>query len=208
MHRITITATSANRNREAWLAIRRQHLTATDWPKITGTSRWGDAFSVLDDKLNPGGDEDFKPSLPMRVGTALEPLIIRSIQKDWGPGKYLSQVFVSRKHLGFTPDLVLLATPDQWRLAEIKVSVKPWLGWVPPDYLDQVSFQATVLGIGQVQVIHLQLESWGEGLALIRSGTLPADRLTAYNVEVDEVDRRRIERKAEKWWKAHINEDL
>jgi hypothetical protein len=144
----------------------------------------------------------------MRVGTALEPLIIQSVQKDWGPGKYLSQVFVSRKHLGFTPDLVRLETPDQWLLAEIKVSVKPWRGGVPPDYLDQVSFQATVLGIGQVQVIHLQLESWGEGLALIRSGALPKGRLTAYNVEVDEVDRRGIERKAERWWKAHMNSDF
>jgi hypothetical protein len=124
--------------------------------------------------------------------------------KRQGRGDYLSQVFISRKHLGFTPDLLRINTTSDWILSEIKVSKRKWHGAVPPAVLDQVRFQATVLGIDQIQVVHLELLDWDEGLEMIQAGSLPAKRLAVYLVDMDLNERNRIERKAEKWWNAHV----
>ena len=204
MNKVTITHVNAADNREAWLALRRQHLTATDWPKITGTSRWGTAEEVTWDKLGSAPTGTFKSSLPMQVGTDLEPLIIKQAKNVLGRGEYLSQAFLARRHMGFTPDLIRLHKTTDWVLAEIKVSVAEWGGAVPPDYLDQVRFQATVLGLDRVQVFHMQLASWGEGLRLIKLGKVPPESLTVYQVEVGTAERKRIERQSLRWWKENI----
>ena len=204
MHKVTITHANATENREAWLAIRRRHVTATDWPKITGTSRWGNVGDVINGKLGEEPERWSVPPLPIRVGNELEPLIIEQTKIHLGRGDYLSQAFISRRHIGFTPDLALIDKPSGWVLAEIKVSVMEWGGSVPPDYLDQVKFQATVLGVDEVLVVHLQLRSWKEGLWMIGKGAVPTDRLVAYKVPVDEAERLHIEREAERWWKRCI----
>ena len=204
MKKVTITTANATENREAWLALRRQHLTATDWPKITGTSRWGTAEDVAWDKLNPAPGGEYKSNLPMQVGTDLEPLIINLAKNVLGRGEYLSQAFLARRHMGFTPDLIRLHKTADWVLGEIKVSVAEWGGSVPRDYLDQVRFQATVLGLDRVQVFHLQLSSWGEGLRLIKLGKLPPERLAVYQVEVSATERQRIERQSLRWWQENI----
>ena len=204
MKKVTITYVSATEKRELWLALRRQHITATDWPKITGTNPWASAGDVISDKRSSGNERWSKPDLPLQIGTDLEPMIIEKVKKMLGPGEFLSQAFVSRGHLGFTPDLARINGGSDWVLAEIKVSVMDWRGAVPAYCLDQVKFQATVLGIDQVQVIHLKLASWEEGLEMIEAGSVPMDRLAVYRVDVSEAARKLIERKAERWWKAHI----
>ena len=50
MNRITIHNVNADTDREAWLALRRNDLSATDWPKIKGSSPWAGAGEVLADK--------------------------------------------------------------------------------------------------------------------------------------------------------------
>lgn len=204
MKRFTIMNVNAKSNKKAWLELRRQHLTATDWPKITGTSRWGNADDVVADKRSYDYTGDFTPSFPMRVGTALEPLIAERVMEWMEPGEYLSQDFICRKHLGFTPDLLRIDSSSNLELVEIKVSVKDWNDEVPPDYMDQVKFQATVLGIDQVQIVHLKLPNWPEGFSIARSGNLPEEGLSVYVVDIDEAERGRVERKAERWWKENI----
>lgn len=204
MRRVKITDVNDSDNRESWLALRRQHITATDWPRINGTSRYGNASDVMTNKLVVHDDDDYVDSLPMRVGKGLEPLIVEKTIRQLGKGDYLSQVFISRKHMGFTPDLLQINKGKDWALSEIKVSKRKWSGTVPLEVLDQVRYQATVLGIGQVQVVHLELSSWEEGLEMMRSGTFLTNRLAVYRVEVNEVQRNRIERESERWWKAHI----
>jgi len=204
MYKFTISEINAHQNRAEWLALRQRFITATDWPKIMGSSRWGDASNVIDDKLYPQDGLESEASVPMRVGTALEPLIIQRVKEEWGDGDYLSQAFISRKRMGFTPDLVLQKADSDWVLAEIKVSVREWGDWVPEDYLDQVRFQATVLGIDEVQVVHLKLQNWAEGFQMIRAQSVPTERLTAFRVEVPERERRQIARQAEQWWKENI----
>ena len=206
MHRVEITNANANQHREAWLAIRRRHVTATDWPKINGTSLWGNACDVIADKLYESEEESGPTPLPLRIGSALEPLIINEIKKEWGPGTYLSQSFVSRKHLGFTPYLAKVQEGADWELAEIKVSVKKWGEEVPSHYLDQVEFQATVLGLERVHIVHLELSEWGEGFRMLRAGKVPTERLELYPIDVNSTVRRRIERKAEGWWASHIGQ--
>lgn len=203
MHQVTIHKVNSSCDREAWLALRQGYLTATDWPKITGSSRWGDDSDVIADKTLPLEGPVFEPSLPMRVGTGLEPLIIRHIRGEWGEGDDYSQVFITRKHMGFSPDL-LLWQEGRWRLAEIKVSIRSWDGWVPEDYLDQVRFQATVLGIDDVHVVHLQLASWREGLQMMRNRSVPVERLTMYEVPVTVRERRRIASQSARWWNSNI----
>ena len=204
MHRVQITNANATHHREAWLAIRRRHVTATDWPKINGTSLWGSADDVIADKLYESEEENGPTPLPMRLGAALEPLIIREIKEEWGPGDYLSQSFVSRKHLGFTPDLAKVHEGVDWELAEIKMSVKRWGEEIPSHYLDQVEFQATVLGVQRVHIVHLELCDWGEGFRMLSAGQVPKGRLEVYPIEVSSTVRRRIERRAEAWWASHI----
>jgi len=203
MHDVTLHPINADTDREAWLALRRRYLSATDWPKLTGSSPWAGEAEVLADKLGAGGEAVW--SLPMQVGKAMEPLLVDQALRLLGEGEPVTQAFLSRGHLGFTPDL-LLVKEGEWTLAEFKVSVKPWHGAVPPDYLDQVRFQATVLGLGEVQVIHLQLASWQEGLAFLEAGSVPGDRLEIYRVPVEAAERKRIGRRAEAWWARHFGD--
>lgn len=203
MHKVTIHNVNAVRDRQAWLTLRQGYLTATDWPKITGSSRWGDAYGVIADKTLPLEGPGFEPSLPMRVGTGLEPLIIRHIQDEWGEGEDYSQLFITRKHMGFTPDF-LLWQENRWQLAEIKVSIRDWGGCVPEDYLDQIRFQATVLGIGEVHVVHLKLASWGEGLKMMHNRSVPIERLKIYEVLVSATQRRLIANQSARWWNANV----
>jgi len=201
---VTLHPINADRDREAWLALRRKFLSATDWPKITGSSPWAGASDVLEDKRGPGGEAVW--TLPMRVGKALEPLIVDRALALLGPGEPVTQAFLSRGHLGFTPDLLLVREGADWTLAEIKVSVRPWNGEVPEAYQDQVKFQATVLGVGEVQVLHLELASWQEGQAFLAAGSVPPGRLRVYRVRVAKAERGRIERKAEAWWTSHFGD--
>lgn len=85
------------------------------------------------------------------------------------------------------------------------MSVKEWGGLVPPDYLDQVRFQATVLGLKQVQVVHLKPANWSEGPAMIKSGSVPPERLAVHRVMVGEDERKAIEQGAEGWWMKFVH---
>jgi len=202
MNEVTIHPVNADTDPEAWLALRRRFLSATDWPKLTGSSPWAGEDQVLEDKRGAGSGAAW--SLPMQVGKGLEPFLVDAALPLLGAGRPIAQAFLSRGRLGFTPDLLLARETGDWVLAEFKVSVAPWQGTVPGDYLDQVRFQATVLGLDEVQVIHLELRSWEEGLAFIARGAVPAERLRVYPVGVGPRERRTIERKAEAWARRHL----
>ena len=206
MHRVLITRVNATEGREAWLDLRRRHLTATDWPQITGSSRWGSEEDVIFDKLNPVTDDNGQPTLSMQVGTGLEPFVVDSCKREHGSGEYLAQAFLSRNILGFTPDMIRITPGSDWEITEIKVSVKDWGGYVPPGYLDQVRFQATVLGVDHVRVVHLKLQSLKEGFDLIKTGRVSHNRLAIYRVDVPEAERKRIERQAIRWWKDNVED--
>jgi predicted phage-related endonuclease len=209
MKPFTIHKVDGESERSAWLNLRKQFVTATDWPQITGTSPWGDAQDVMLEKASDlVEDEGGEIAVPLRVGKQLEPIIAKAIKKQWGRGQYLCPAFVTRRHLGFTPDLARIDIPTGWLLGEIKVSVKDWRGTVPPNYLDQVKFQATVLGINQVQIIHLHLSSWTEGDELTTAGVLPPGRLEWFEVLVSERERASIERRSERWWQMHVQPHL
>lgn len=71
---------------------------------------------------------------------------------------------------------------------------------MPPEYLDQVRFQATVLGLSQVQALHLQFQIGQQGLRLIEACQVVANLLTTYLVAVRATERRQIERQARQCW--------
>ena len=66
---------------EAWLAARREHITATDVAAIEGASPWRCEQDVADEKLSGNGVES---TLVMRVGNALEDLIAAAYAEQTG----------------------------------------------------------------------------------------------------------------------------
>jgi hypothetical protein len=177
----------------------RRHLTAADWPKLTGTARRGTPAEVAAGK-RPGAAPE-RPGEPL---PDLLPLIRRQARRQLGPGRYLEGGFVARGHLGFVPHLARIDRDADWVAAILAASVLPWQGEVPAELRDQARFQAMVLGVDRILVIHLQLASWEEGQAMIEAGQVPAGRLETFKVEVPAAERDRIEHQAEHWWKRHV----
>lgn len=91
-----------------------------------------------------------------------------------------------------------------WVVALLAASVLPWKGEVPAEVRDQARFQAMVLGVDRVLVIHLQLASWEEGRALVEAGQVAPARLATYKVDVPAPERDRLERQAGQWWRRHV----
>ena len=63
-------------------ADRASGIGATDSPKILGESKWGGPLSVYLSKTDPGDPDS--PSLPARVGIALEPMVAQLWSEDTG----------------------------------------------------------------------------------------------------------------------------
>ena len=203
MKPVVITPPDAACHPDAWLDLLRQHLTSADWPKITGTARRGTQADVVADK-RPDPAQTAAPSRPPESLPDLLPLIREQARKRLGPGRYLEGGLVARGHLGFVPHLVRIDQDADWVAAMLAASVLPWKDEVPSEARDQAHFQAMVLGVDRVLVIHLQLASWEEGQALVEAGLVPANRLVTHKVEAPAAVRDRLERQAAHWWKRHV----
>jgi hypothetical protein len=203
MKPVVITPIDPTFNRDAWLDLLRRHLTAADWPKITGSARRGTQADVVADK-RPGSPQAASPDRPQDPLPDLVPLIREQVRKLLGPGRYLEGGLVARGHLGFVPHLARIDRDADWVATILVASVLPWKGEVPAETRDQAQFQAMVLGVDRVLVIHLQLASWEEGQAMLEAGLVPAGRLVTYKVEAPAPERDRLERQAAHWWKRHV----
>lgn len=201
--------------KDEWLALRQKHITATDWPKIKGTSRFGNARDVLMDKLGMG--KVVEETVHMRVGKLLEPLVVETIMEEVHQTQQVNELnilfrdpmFVASGVLGCTPDLTLVVRGEIDH-TEIKVSGSAW-NEAPAGYVDQTKFQMALLGImsGQIRQVVLK-ETWEEAEAQLLAGTyvIEANQITDWPVELDPGEGEQIMLEAEEWWNTHIELEL
>ena len=169
----------------AWLAARREHVTATDIPVLLGISPWKCEQDLADEKAGGNGVES---TLAMRVGNALEDLIL---------GAYCAQTGrKARRVRGLWESATLpwaAASPDATsagKLVELK-----WSGsrsrfrdGLPDDVAAQVQWQLMVADAAAADVAALTV-----GDDDVRVFEVAADaRLQADMVAVAEDFRRRL----------------
>jgi putative phage-type endonuclease len=139
-------------DRDEWLARRRELITATDIPAILGISPWRSEGDVARDKRGELADE---PSIPMRVGQALEPLIAELYAERTGAAVERWGDLVVHPELPWAG-----ATPDYRAgdvIVECKWSASPrrWTDGLPEDYEAQVRWQLGVTGYRAADVAAL-----------------------------------------------------
>lgn len=125
-----------------WLAARRELITATDIAAIVGVDPWRSEGDVARAKLS---GETVEPSIPMRVGSHLEPLIAELWAEREGIGVERWGELVVHPELPWAG-----ATPDyraaDGRIVECKWSATPsrWRDGLPQEYEAQVRWQLGV----------------------------------------------------------------
>lgn len=166
-HRIDVEQRS-----DAWLALRRTLITATDIGAILGLSPWKSEADVAADKAGAEGQPE---TLAMRKGTFMEPFILDEYQRQ-------AEVFAYSDHGIYVSDSISWAgcSPDgfasdldgspRWLIeAKHSGSRSRWADGLPRDYEAQVRWSLGVLGLDRCDV-----------------AALVGDTLTVYTVEHDE----------------------
>lgn len=135
-----------------WLERRRALITATDIPAILGLSPYRSEGDVARDKL--GLAPESPPSVPMRVGSALEPLVAALWSEATGrPVERWGELVVSEAipWAGATPDY---RSGDC--IVECKASTaRRWSDGLPQDVEAQVRWQLGVTGLAKAEVAAL-----------------------------------------------------
>ena len=133
------------KNREEWLALRRNYITATDLVAIRGEVNWDDPLSTLRRKL--GLEPEKAPNARMTVGNILEKALRAYAMEAYGSTikawKNQGEVFYydEANHLASTPDSIYTNEVDQDELLELKTGGTPWLT-LPKRVVTQVHAQA------------------------------------------------------------------
>lgn len=140
-----MSAMAVRQGTPEWLAARRQLVTATDLPVILGLSPWKSEADLAAEKL---GAEPGEPSLPMRLGLALEPLIREEYERQTGSK-------LRRFHgLSIHPEIEwAAASPDYGVVGERRLVEAKWTtsrtrfaDGLPQDIEAQITWQCGVLG--------------------------------------------------------------
>jgi len=129
-----------------WLAARRELITATDIPVLLGISPYRSEQDLADEKR--GLLEPQEPSLRMRIGTALEPMIAAEYSRQTGRRLRRFHGLVHHPTIAWAA-----ASPDYGAVGErLDVELK-WSGsrsrfadGLPPDIEAQVAWQLGVMG--------------------------------------------------------------
>lgn len=145
-------------NREAWLAIRKKYVTATDSVAIENLVSWADPLSVLQDKR--GLIPPPKMNRAMLIGQLLEPLIRDWYEKTRGIQAWETKgerIWVDDgRNLACTPDGIAFLDGGQRRLLEIKTSERGWKE-LPRRVAVQVIHQAALTLPDEAEVAHLEV---------------------------------------------------
>jgi putative phage-type endonuclease len=170
---------------DAWLAARREHVTATDLPVLLGISPWKCEQDLADEKTSGNGAES---TLKMRVGSALEDLILAAYSEQTGRK--------ARRVRGFWESAVVpwaAASPDATaagRLVELKWSGSRsrFASGLPEDVEAQVQWQLMVAEGVEADVAALTV-----GDDEVRIFTVHADaEMQAHFVAIADDFRRRL----------------
>ena len=193
------------KDKEAWLDLRKHYVTATDWPKLRGTSKFGKAKDVLLDKL--GLSAEVVETTPMLVGKAVEPFIRDLKPFDYtGTILYADPMFVAKGACACTPDETCQDADGRIRHQEWKVSNKHWKV-IPEGYLDQGEFQMAVLGLTEMTFKHVRLTcDYDEAYARLQDGSFTLDdhEVTDWTHTMSKERGEEILEQATAWFENHV----
>lgn len=147
--------------REAWLAARRNYLTASDCAAVLGQSKWKTPFEVWAEKTGAVEPDNMDDNEPAEWGNRLERVIGEAFAEKTGrtvdfPPPYTLVVHPEHSWLGATPDAYQTARQDENILSrgivQIKTAsafkAKDWEGDQPLDYQIQTNVEMAVTGAG------------------------------------------------------------
>lgn len=147
-------ATALIQRTDEWIEARKSLISATDVPVLLGLSPYKSEAELAREKL--GEAERQAETLPMRVGTALEPVIAMAYEE--ATGRRVRRMLRLYRH----PDLEwAAASPDfrvlgEKRLVEAKYSTAGrWADGLPQDVESQVQWQLAVTGYDVADVAAL-----------------------------------------------------
>jgi len=192
--------------REAWLELRKQFITATDWPKIAGLSKHGSAADVLADKT--GLAPEIEENTAMRVGKMVEEHIIAQILQETGAKTvYTGLDFISRGRAACTPDLTVLNLHGHFVHYEIKTTSHMWGGKIPPRYEGQIKQQMAILGINDGWLVSYPIDDAERELEELMAGTWKLDptRLVYQQISTTQSEREEILQACNDWMAKHID---
>jgi putative phage-type endonuclease len=138
-----------------WLAARRDLITATDIPVLLGVSPWKCEADLADEKR--GTAEPSEPSLRMRVGSFLEPLIADEYARATGAKVRRSHVMVRHPDLPWAAASLDATVVGERRVLELKrASRQRFANGVPEDIEAQVAWQLGCTGYpdAHIAVLH------------------------------------------------------
>lgn len=147
------------KDRAEWLKIRKDYVTATDWPKIKGLSKYGGQLDVKNDKLGYSVEKEMNK--PMLVGTLLEPVI-----RTWFAeriGVPLDKWETTGEKIWLHPEFHAASTPDgifpfngKRLLFECKTHMATWEE-IPEHVGGQVLFQGATTSVDEGYVVDVEL---------------------------------------------------
>lgn len=186
---------NADAERDAWLATRRQGITATDIPAILGLNKYKTAIDVFMDKLAPTADT-FTPAIGNAEAALWGTVLEDTVARTWAEHR---NVKVRRigviAHNAFpwaraSLDRLVIGCQDGRCAVEVKTRshyvADEWDKGVPADVEAQVQWQLLVSGLDHIHVI-----------ALIGGQRLVEHALYRNDVDLDD-----LLNKAELVWKA------
>lgn len=160
---------TATPHTDEWYAARREGITATDVPKIVGSSNYGNALSVYLDKLADTSVEDASDLEAAEWGLELEPVIMRVWGRRHGGIPVMQPETLKHKGerwLICNLDRIAVRCPideadgKPWGCGvEIKTrsswTTNAWRDDMPDDVLAQVAIQRFITGYPHIHVVCL-----------------------------------------------------
>lgn len=154
----------ADAPRDAWLAARRDGITATDVPAILGLNRYKTGIDVWMEKVS-AADSNFTPALGSQEaalwGIALEDAVAKTWADQTGVQVRRVGIIAHEDHDWMRASLDRLVTgcPDGKCAVEVKTRstyvAAEWDAGVPADVQAQVHWQLIVSGLDHIHVIAL-----------------------------------------------------
>lgn len=136
--------------------IRKQGIGGSDAAKVCGQSKWGTPLTVFNEKIN---DKQTKETEAMRIGSALEPMIIKKYEELTGNNVKTGLDILFNKNNKFMLANIDGIVSDKNIIVEAKTA-KNKKGWgtpgtcdVPVDYLFQVAHYCSVYEISEAHII-------------------------------------------------------
>lgn len=161
-----------------WLEGRRALVTATDIPVILGIDPWRCEADLADEKL--GRTEPRPATIPMKVGSALEPVIVEEYEAFTGRRLRRSHAMVRHPAMEWAAASLDATVIGERRIVELKHTMgSRFADGLPQDVEAQVAWQLGVTGYPVADVAVLTGREFPAPIEVQADPALFADLVTA-----------------------------